>query len=242
MAPGLTYRVAPCPTRPEANDDRLPRRPWRDLRARQVAGPRWPDGCSPATPPACSPTRCLWPVDAYRWARSAQRCRQCLMMIRAMPPATTSCCWPLHWRSKAISARPSPFTAGIASVWSRTSTTGIREAARGIAGLLHNGAFPPGYHYAHQGWQHRRVFSVNGWELGGPCYRSHGLYLERPRAAQRQAPTDAGLCDAVLCGGVDSLSDLTPQGFTALEATSDESLCNRATATASTSARRRRCF
>ena len=31
-----------------------------------------------------------------------------------------------------------------------TSTTGIQEAAQGIAGLVNNGAFPPGYHYGHQ--------------------------------------------------------------------------------------------
>ena len=33
---------------------------------------------------------------------------------------------------------------------------------------------------------------------------------------------DLGLCDAVLCGGVDSLCGLTLNGFSALDAVSDE--------------------
>lgn len=107
-----------------------------------------------------------------------------------------------------------------------TSTTGIQEAAQGIAGLLHDGAFPPGYHYAHQELAAPASFLGEWLELAGPCYSISTACTSSARALlSAKRLLDAGLCDAVLCGGVDSLSDLTLQGFTALEATS-ESLCN----------------
>ncbi|MBU2012572.1 MAG: beta-ketoacyl-[acyl-carrier-protein] synthase family protein [Gammaproteobacteria bacterium] len=107
-----------------------------------------------------------------------------------------------------------------------TSTTGIQEAAQGIAGLLHGGAFPPGYHYAHQELAAPASFLDEWLQLAGPCYSISTACTSSARALlSAKRLLDAGLCDAVLCGGVDSLSDLTLQGFSALEATS-ETLCN----------------
>lgn len=107
-----------------------------------------------------------------------------------------------------------------------TSTTGIQEAAQGIAGLLQNGAFPPGYHYGHQELAAPASFLGEWLQLAGPCYAISTACTSSARALlSAKRLLDAGICDAVLCGGVDSLSDLTLQGFTALEATS-ESLCN----------------
>jgi len=107
-----------------------------------------------------------------------------------------------------------------------TSTTGIQEAAQGIAGLLHDGAFPPGYHYAHQELAAPASFLGESLQLAGPCYSISTACTSSARALlSAKRLLDAGLCDAVLCGGVDSLSDLTLQGFSALEATS-ETLCN----------------
>ncbi|QTF57497.1 beta-ketoacyl-[acyl-carrier-protein] synthase family protein [Stutzerimonas frequens] len=107
-----------------------------------------------------------------------------------------------------------------------TSTTGIQEAGEGIAGLLHNGSFPPGYHYGHQELAAPASFLGEWLQLGGPCYAISTACTSSARALlSAKRLLDAGICDAVLCGGVDSLSDLTLQGFTALDATS-ESLCN----------------
>jgi len=107
-----------------------------------------------------------------------------------------------------------------------TSTTGIQEASQGIAGLLHNGAFPPGYHYAHQELAAPASFLGEWLQLAGPCYSISTACTSSARALlSAKRLLDAGLCDAVLCGGVDSLSDLTLQGFSSLEATS-ETLCN----------------
>ncbi|PKM00223.1 MAG: beta-ketoacyl-[acyl-carrier-protein] synthase II [Gammaproteobacteria bacterium HGW-Gammaproteobacteria-9] len=107
-----------------------------------------------------------------------------------------------------------------------TSTTGIQEAAQGIAGLLQNGAFPTGYHYGHQELAAPASFLGEWLQLAGPCYAISTACTSSARALlSAKRLLDAGICDAVLCGGVDSLSDLTLQGFTALEATS-ESQCN----------------
>ncbi len=107
-----------------------------------------------------------------------------------------------------------------------TSTTGIQEASQGIAGLLHDGAFPASYHYAHQELAAPASFLGEWLQLAGPCYSISTACTSSARALlSAKRLLDAGLCDAVLCGGVDSLSDLTLQGFTALEATS-EMVCN----------------
>lgn len=107
-----------------------------------------------------------------------------------------------------------------------TSTTGIQEASQGIAGLLREGSFPPGYHYAHQELAAPASFLGEWLQLAGPCYSISTACTSSARALlSAKRLLDAGLCDAVLCGGVDSLSDLTLQGFSALEATS-ETLCN----------------
>lgn len=107
-----------------------------------------------------------------------------------------------------------------------TSTTGIQEASQGIAGLLQSGAFPPGYHYGHQELAAPASFLGEWLQLSGPCYSISTACTSSARALlSAKRLLDAGLCDAVLCGGVDSLSDLTLQGFSSLEATS-ETLCN----------------
>ncbi len=107
-----------------------------------------------------------------------------------------------------------------------TSTTGIQEASQGIAGLLREGLFPPGYHYAHQELAAPASFLGEWLQLAGPCYSISTACTSSARALlSAKRLLDAGLCDAVVCGGVDSLSDLTLQGFSALEATS-ETLCN----------------
>ena len=107
-----------------------------------------------------------------------------------------------------------------------TSTTGIQEAAQGIAGLLHDGAFPPGYHYAHQELAAPASFLGEWLQPAGPRYAISTACTSSARAPpSAKRPLEAGLCEAALCGGADSPSDLTLQGFSALEATS-ETLCN----------------
>ena len=102
-----------------------------------------------------------------------------------------------------------------------TSTTGIQEASQGIAALVRDGQLPPSYHYGHQELSAPASFLSERLGLSGPCYSISTACTSGARALQSaKRLLDAGLCDAVLCGGVDSLCDLTLQGFSALEATS----------------------
>lgn len=106
-----------------------------------------------------------------------------------------------------------------------TSTTGIQEASQGIAGLVRDGQLPSSYHYGHQELSAPASFLSDRLGLAGPCYSISTACTSGARALQSaKRLLDAGLCDAVLCGGVDSLCDLTLQGFSALEATSSR-LC-----------------
>jgi len=107
-----------------------------------------------------------------------------------------------------------------------TSTTGIHEASQGIAALLHDGAFPPEYSYRHQELAAPAAFLADWLQLSGPTYSISTACTSSGRALlSARRLLDLGVCDAVLCGGVDSLCGLTLNGFDALEALSDET-CN----------------
>lgn len=107
-----------------------------------------------------------------------------------------------------------------------TSTTGIQEASQGIADLVRDGRLPPSYHYGHQELSAPASFLSDRLGLAGPSYSISTACTSGARALQSaKRLLDAGICDAVLCGGVDTLCDLTLQGFNALEATSTR-ICN----------------
>lgn len=104
-----------------------------------------------------------------------------------------------------------------------TSTTGIQEASQGIAGLVRDGQLPASYHYGHQELSAPASFLSDYLGLAGPSYSISTACTSGARALQSaKRLLDAGICDAVLCGGVDTLCDLTLQGFSSLEATSTQ--------------------
>lgn len=107
-----------------------------------------------------------------------------------------------------------------------TSTSGIHEAGQGIAAQLQDGQFPPDYHYGQQELAAPAAFLAAHLSLGGPAYAISTACTSSARAllAARRL-LRLGICDAVLCGGVDSLCALTLNGFGALEAVSGER-CN----------------
>jgi len=103
-----------------------------------------------------------------------------------------------------------------------TSTSGIREASDGIAQLVNQGQLPPSYSYLHQ--ELVAPASLLGRWLGidGPCYSISTACTSSAKALQSaRRLLQLGACDAVVCGGVDSLARLTLNGFAALEAVSD---------------------
>jgi len=107
-----------------------------------------------------------------------------------------------------------------------TSTSGIQEATQGIARLTRDGHLPTTYHYSHQELCAPASFVSERLQLSGPSYSISTACTSSARALlSAKRLLDAGICDAVICGGVDTLCDLTLRGFSALEATSAQ-LCN----------------
>ena len=107
-----------------------------------------------------------------------------------------------------------------------TSTSGIDEASHGIAHYLREQRFPDGYDYQQQELSAPANFLSDWLGLSGPSYVISTACTSSARALMSaQRLLDLGLCDAVLCGGVDSLCKLTLNGFSSLEAMSDER-CN----------------
>ncbi|MFJ2538841.1 MULTISPECIES: beta-ketoacyl-[acyl-carrier-protein] synthase family protein [unclassified Pseudomonas] len=107
-----------------------------------------------------------------------------------------------------------------------TSTSGIDEASRGLAHFIREQQFPVEYDYRQQELGAPANFLADWLQLSGPAYVISTACTSSARALMSaQRLLDLGLCDAVLCGGVDSLCKLTLNGFSSLEAMSDER-CN----------------
>ncbi|WP_236193096.1 beta-ketoacyl-[acyl-carrier-protein] synthase family protein [Pseudomonas glycinae] len=107
-----------------------------------------------------------------------------------------------------------------------TSTSGIDEASRGLAHYIRDQQFPADYDYRQQELGAPANFLADWLQLSGPTYVISTACTSSARALMSaRRLLDLGLCDAVLCGGVDSLCKLTLNGFGALEAVSDQR-CN----------------
>ncbi len=113
-----------------------------------------------------------------------------------------------------------------------TSTSGIDEASQSIGHFVEHGTMPADYHYAQQEIAAPAQFLSDWLGLTGPSYCLSTACTSSARALlSAHRLLQQGLCDAVLCGGADSLCGLTINGFNALEAVSRERCnpfsCNR---------------
>jgi 3-oxoacyl-[acyl-carrier-protein] synthase-1 len=125
-----------------------------------------------------------------------------------------------------IQAAIARYGAGRIAVVLGTSTSGIAEAGEHIATYARSGALPADYHYARQEMVAPANFLADWLGLGGPSYCQSSACTSSARALlSAQRLLRLGICDAVLCGGVDSLCKLTLKGFASLEAVADER-CN----------------
>nr|WP_256834315.1 beta-ketoacyl-[acyl-carrier-protein] synthase family protein [Pseudomonas oleovorans] len=107
-----------------------------------------------------------------------------------------------------------------------TSTSGIREAGEHIGRQLDDGELPAEYDYIQQEMAAPANFLADWLKLAGPVYCQSTACTSSARALlSAHRLLRMGLCDAVICGGVDSLCRLTLNGFSALEAVSAEP-CN----------------
>jgi 3-oxoacyl-[acyl-carrier-protein] synthase-1 len=107
-----------------------------------------------------------------------------------------------------------------------TSTSGIAEGESALAARLSSGAWLSGYDYAQQEPGNLAAFAAELLGLSGPAYTIHTACSSSGKAfASAARLIRAGLCDAALVGGVDTLCGLTLNGFHALGALSPER-CN----------------
>jgi len=107
-----------------------------------------------------------------------------------------------------------------------TSTSGIAEGEAAIAALDRDGAMPAGFDYASQEIGAAAPFLARHLGLLGPAYTVSTACTSSAKAlVSARLLLAAGVCDAVIAGGADSLCRLTVSGFTALESVSPER-CN----------------
>ncbi|WP_144635353.1 beta-ketoacyl-ACP synthase [Bordetella genomosp. 13] len=107
-----------------------------------------------------------------------------------------------------------------------TSTSGVNDNAPAFRQRAGLGRMPDGYDYRRQRLSAPGAFLADWLGARGPVYALSTACTSSARAllsAKRLLDMDA--CDAVVCGGVDTLCRLTVNGFASLEAVSD-GLCN----------------
>ncbi|MBO9538206.1 beta-ketoacyl-[acyl-carrier-protein] synthase family protein [Herbaspirillum sp.] len=107
-----------------------------------------------------------------------------------------------------------------------TSTSGIAESEQAFRQLASGGALPDAFHYGQQELGSPATALAVTLGTTGPAYVHSSACSSSGKAMASAARLiNMGLCDAVICGGADSLCDFTVAGFSALESVSAER-CN----------------
>lgn len=102
-----------------------------------------------------------------------------------------------------------------------TSTSGVGEAERALPAWMATGAWPQGFHYAQQEIGAPARFLAQAAGIGGPSWTISTACSSSAKALASAARLlRAGIVDAVIAGGADSLCAFTIRGFTALESVS----------------------
>jgi 3-oxoacyl-[acyl-carrier-protein] synthase-1 len=106
-----------------------------------------------------------------------------------------------------------------------TSTSGMAEGEAGLKARQRDGVWPNGFAYSQQEPGNLALFVADLLALRGPAYTVHTACSSSGKAiASAQRLIRAGLCDAAIVGGADSLCGTTLHGFFALEALSQRPL------------------
>ncbi|SEL71358.1 3-oxoacyl-[acyl-carrier-protein] synthase-1 [Roseateles sp. YR242] len=112
-----------------------------------------------------------------------------------------------------------------------TSTSGVSESEAAISAFAQEGALPPAFHVEQQELGSPALMLTTLLGLGGPSYVISTACSSGAKALASGARLiKAGLCDAVLVGGVDTLCGMTVAGFSALDSV-DEARCRPMSAT-----------
>jgi 3-oxoacyl-[acyl-carrier-protein] synthase-1 len=107
-----------------------------------------------------------------------------------------------------------------------TSTSGISDNEHDMHINAQSGALPDSYHYGKQEMGAPASFLGAALGVCGPVFGVSTACSSGAKAlASARRLIRSGVCDAVIAGGVDTLCKLTVQGFSSLEAISEEQ-CN----------------
>ncbi|AXQ29289.1 beta-ketoacyl-ACP synthase [Solimonas sp. K1W22B-7] len=107
-----------------------------------------------------------------------------------------------------------------------TSTSGILESERALQQQVVHGQLPAGFHYQQQELCAPAAVLARQLGIAGPAYSLSTACSSSAKALASAARLlRAGIADAVLAGGADSLCGFTIAGFSALESVSAER-CN----------------
>jgi 3-oxoacyl-[acyl-carrier-protein] synthase-1 len=110
-----------------------------------------------------------------------------------------------------------------------TSTSGISDAEPAIRAYARKQAIPESYHYGVQEMGNTAAFIAKVAGVEGPVYGISTACSSGAKAlvtAKRLITAD--MCDVVIAGGVDTLCQLTVQGFSSLEAVSKKDVIHLA--------------
>lgn len=107
-----------------------------------------------------------------------------------------------------------------------TSTSGVRETSTAFASFLKLGQWPKNFRASAQELGDTAAHVARRIGAQGPVYGISTACTSGAKALASAARlVQSGLCDVAIAGGIDSLCDLTLNGFSALESLSD-SVCN----------------
>lgn len=102
-----------------------------------------------------------------------------------------------------------------------TSTSGIEAAETALLHRSRSGSLPPEFNYRQMEIGTVAQFAARALDLHGPAFTVSTACTSSAKAViSAQRLLQANLCDAVIAGGVDTLCELTVQGFASLESTS----------------------
>ncbi len=150
------------------------------------------------------------PPEAARWD-----CRNNRLMLGA-----------LHQIAPAIAAAASRHGAHRVAVVLGTSTAGITEGEAAVAAYRRDGVWPEGFDYRQQETGNLAVFAAAALGLTGPAYTVANACASSAKVfASARRLIRAGIVDAAVVGGADTLCGITLNGFASLEALSP-GLCN----------------
>jgi 3-oxoacyl-[acyl-carrier-protein] synthase-1 len=102
-----------------------------------------------------------------------------------------------------------------------TSTAGIAEGETSFAERRRSGAWPVDFQYAQQETGNLAEFAASVLGVTGPAYTIATACSSTGKVfASARRLMQAGICDAAIVGGADTLARMTVNGFRALEAVS----------------------